>query len=148
MDFAVAKAMSLNNAYVRSLQRKELLDGVVAWDAIDLTSDDKSNRKGEAQWMLPRAETVYGFAVWWTVDLGSGVTLSTAPGAPKTHWEQLYFPLSAPISAKAGELIQASFKSRSSEVAGTHLAWSAAHVDAHGRRLSKQLMDLDKGYLP
>lgn len=151
LDFSVAKAMSLNNAYVRTLTNEELLDGVagaVAWDRIDLAREQSSSRKGVARWTLSRAATIYGFAVWWRADLGAGVALSTAPDAPKTHWEQLYFPLLEPIAAKARETIEASFRSRSSEKAGTHLAWSAARLDANGRQLARQSMDLDKGYLP
>ncbi|MFN0217883.1 MAG: 50S ribosomal protein L11 methyltransferase [Hyphomicrobium sp.] len=147
LDFSFAKAMSLNNAYVRALRPDELL-GAVVWDAIDLAHDDRSNRKGEARWTLKRGADIYGFAVWWRADLGSGVSLSTAPDAPKTHWEQLYFPLLEPIHAKSGETVEASFRSRSSEKAGTHLAWTASHVDAKGRRIARQTMDLDKGYLP
>ena len=72
------------------------------WDEVDLGADTKSNRKGEASWKLTAAATIYGFAYWWTAELVPGVTLSTAPDAPRTHWEQLYFPLLEPIHAAAG----------------------------------------------
>jgi type I protein arginine methyltransferase len=147
LDFSIPKAMSFNNAYVRALRPDELL-GAVAWDTIDFAHDDRSTRKGEARWVLKRGVDIYGFAVWWRADLGSGVSLSTAPDAPKTHWEQLYFPLLDPIAAKSGETVEASFRSGSSEKSGTHLAWAAAHFDSKGRRIARQSMDLDKGYLP
>jgi hypothetical protein len=151
LDFSIAKAMSANNAYVRTLAARDLLDAgksAVAWDTIDLPRDDRSNRKGDARWSAAKPATIYGFAAWWRADLGSGVSLSTAPDAPKTHWEQLYFPVAQPIELKAGESVKATFKSRSSEEGGTHLAWAAAHLDAKGREIARQSMDLDKGYLP
>ncbi len=93
--------MSLNNIYVRTLAAKSCSRRKV-WDTIDLGSDGKSSRKGEASWKLKSAATVYGFATWWSAELAPGVSLSTAPDAPRTHWEQLYFPLLQPIAAKAG----------------------------------------------
>jgi type I protein arginine methyltransferase len=151
LDLGVAQTMSLNNAYVRTLANSELLDSgksSAVWDKVDLTRDAKSTRKGEALWKVAKPQTVYGFACWWTAGLTPGPTLSTAPGAPRTHWEQLYFPLLDPIALKAGETIAVVLKSRSSEEAGTHLAWTATHLDGRGKQLVRQVLDLDKGYLP
>jgi protein arginine N-methyltransferase 1 len=151
LDLSAARTMSLNNVYVRSIATNELLDGMRSareWDAVDLRCETRSTRKGEASWKLGSAVTVYGFAYWWTAELLPGLTLSTAPGAPKTHWEQLYFPLVAPIAARKGETVMISLRSRSSEERGTHLAWTSVHVDQAGKSLSKQAMDLDKGWLP
>lgn len=151
LNLAPARTMSLNNVYVRALKASELLDGgasAKAWDTVDLASDSKSKRKGEAAWRLAQAATVYGFAYWWEAELVPGVKLSTGPGAPATHWEQLYFPLLEPIEAKARQSISVSLASRSSEAAGTHLAWGAVHSDATGKILARQALDLDKGWLP
>ena len=151
LDLGIAKSMSLNNAYVRTLKISELLDGgnsAALWDTVDLTREIKSTRKGEARWTLRKSETIYGFAAWWSSDLHGGITLSTAPDAPRTHWEQLYFPLLEPIAAKAHESIGLSLRSRSSEAAGTHLAWTATCLDAKGKQTGRQALDLDKGYLP
>ena len=151
LDLGVAQTMSFNNAYVRTLAADELLDGgksAAAWDSIDLTRDAKSARKGEAHWKLAKPRTVYGFAYWWDAALGNGITLSTAPGAARTHWEQLYFPLLQPIALAAGETLNVSLRSRSSEEAGTHLAWTATHSDARCKQIARQALDLDKGYLP
>ena len=151
LDLSVAQAMSFNNAYVRSFKPRELLeDGRTAtlWDTVDLTRDAKSSRKGEARWKLSQSETVYGFATWWTAELGAGNSLSTAPNAPRTHWEQLYFPLASPMALTAGQSIALSLRSRSSEAAGTHLAWTATQANARGQTLTRQALDLGKGFLP
>ena len=143
--------MTLNNAYVRQLAPDELLDdgkSGVAWDAIDLQRETRSKRKGEAEWRLARPATIYGFATWWTAELVPGVSLSTGPQAPRTHWEQLYFPLLKPIEAKSREVVGVELRSNSSEETGTHLAWIAVHKNAQGGLLARQALDLDKGYLP
>ena len=151
IDLSVAQTMSLNNAYVRTIKPAELLDGMASakeWDAAQLGSDKRSNRKGEASWVLSRTATIYGFACWWRAGLGHGITLSTAPDAPRTHWEQLYFPLLSPIEAKARETVMVSIRSQSSQESGTNMAWTAVHFDAGGKSLQRQALDLDKGYLP
>lgn len=151
VDLSFAQTMSFNNVYVRTISARHLLDqgrSAVAWDTIDLKRDGKSARRGEARWVLAGDATIYGFAYWWSAALGDGIVLSTAPGAPRTHWEQLYFPLLKPIEAKGGETVFAEIKSRSSEAAGTHLAWASRHLDKSGKEIARQAHDLDKGYLP
>lgn len=151
IDLSSAKTMSFNNAYVRSFAPSELLDegrSAETWDDVDLTRETRSNRKGEAAWKLKTDASIYGFAVWWTARLTEGVVLSTAPDAPRTHWEQLYFPIPQPISARRGQSVSVSLRSRTSEQAGTHLAWTAVHFDASGKSIGRQAMDLDKGWIP
>ena len=146
-DLSVAKAMSLNNIYVRTFGAKEVLEPKV-WDTIDFGTDGKSARKGEASWKLKAAASVYGFATWWSAELAPGITISTAPEAPRTHWEQLYFPLLQPIAAKTGDTVLVNLRSRTSAEAGTHVAWVAAHRDGKGREVDRQSLNLDKGFLP
>lgn len=153
MDLAFAEGMSRNNVYVRKLLPDDLLDAgasAVAWDVVDFASarHNASNRKGEGAWPLTTEHTVFGFGVWWVADLVEGVTLSTAPDAPGTHWEQLYFPLLTPVSCKPGDTLKVALRSRSSEAEGTHLAWKATRLDRGGRVSERQSLDLDKGYLP
>ena len=151
LDMGIARTMSLNNAYVRALDPGELLDSgksAIAWDTVDFSKPQKASRKGEARWKLETGATVHGFAAWWVAQLTPGITLSIAPGAPSTHWEQLYFPLLDPMWLTAGETLSVSLRSRSSEEGGTHLAWTATHIDAKDRQRARQALDLDKGYLP
>jgi Arginine methyltransferase oligomerization subdomain/Ribosomal protein L11 methyltransferase (PrmA) len=151
LDLNVARTMSLNNVYVRSFAAEELLDGgavAKTWDEVDLGTDARTNRKGEVKWRLDADTEIFGFAYWWEAELVPGVVLSTAPEAPKTHWEQLYFPLLNPIEARKGESVTISLRSQSSEEAGTHLAWTAVHFDESGRSAGRQALDLDEGWLP
>lgn len=151
IDLSPARAMSLNNAYVRLIEPGELLDAgrsAQVWDSLDLTTAARASRKGEASWKLHADEEIFGFATWWTAELVPQVVISTAPDAPRTHWEQLYFPLLSPIAARKGDTVVVSLRSRSSEEAGTHLAWTAVHRDGKGNAVARQAMDLDKGWIP
>lgn len=151
IDLGPAKTMSLNNIYVRTLEPREVLGGMAAattWDTIDLARDHRSSRKGEARWNTAVPATVHGFAIWWEAELVPGISLSTAPDAPRTHWEQLFLPILEPIRLMPRETLALSIRSRSSSAGGTHIAWTATHLDTAGKSLGRQVLDLDKGYLP
>ncbi len=150
LDLAPARRKSINNAYVRRLGVDDLMGGrrcVKLWDEIDLSRPQKSARKAEVSWVIERAATIRGFACWWEACLISGVSLSTAPDAPETHWEQLYLPLDHPIPAAKGQSVLLSLRSTSSDKAGTHIAWTAVQRGADGSTVSRQAMDLDKGWI-
>lgn len=153
LDLRVARDMSLNNIYVRTLAPSDLLangESAAAWDEVDFNAaqPNSPNRKGEAAWAMASDVVIHGLGVWWEAELVPGVRLSTAPGAPPTHWEQLYFPLLSPVSCARGETFKAVLSSRSSAEEGTHLAWKVSRHDAGGKALERQALDLDKGYLP
>lgn len=151
LDLGCARSMSLNNIYVRTLAASELLDGMAGartWDTVDLNRDARPARKGEARWTVSRAAAVQGFAIWWEADLAPGMALSTAPDAPRTHWEQLYLPLLEPMTIACGETMLLSLRSKSTVEAGTHVAWTAARLDVGGKLIERQALDLDKGFLP
>ena len=151
IDFSQARLMGLNNIYVRTLSPDDLLDegrSAVRWDAFDLMESPSGTRKGEATFKPAQPATIHGFALWWTAELVAGNTLSTAPDAPRTHWEQLYLPLLEPVETVPGQRLAFALRSRTTLDAGTTLAWTATLSDQKGQVLSRQALDLEKGYLP
>ena len=117
-DLSAAKTMSLNNIYVRTLAAEGAArcGGERACVGRHRLCRRRTARAARARraGSSKSAATIYGFATWWTAELAPGIALSTAPGAPRTHWEQLYFPLLAPIAAKAGETVGIALRSRTS----------------------------------
>jgi len=151
LDFAPAKTMTLNNIYVRWLERGDLLDGGGAarsWDKVVFDRRNKTTRSGEASWQVSRPTTVYGLALWWRAELAPGIGLSTGPLDPRTHWEQLYLPVLSPIALQPRQTLAARLRSTTSYDKGTNVTWTLAVRDASGRELSRQALDLEKGYLP
>lgn len=151
LDFAPAKAMSLNNIYVRWFEAADLLDdasAAAAWDEIVFDRRNKTTRSGKAAWRMSRPTTIHGLALWWRAELAPGVTLSTGPLDPRTHWEQLYLPALAPIRVEAGQTFSASLRSTTSFERGTNVTWTLTVADRRGREVLRQALDLEKGYLP
>ncbi len=145
LDYSAAKEMSLNNIYVRTFLETDLLDGGNAaqvWDTVDFSKKNSSSRKGEGAWTAAKNITVYGFATWWVCELVPGIEISTSPLAPKTHWEQLYFPLLEPLPVAKGQAVSAALSSDTTHEQGTVIAWKAGVNGA-----KKQSLSLAKGYL-
>jgi protein arginine N-methyltransferase 1 len=151
LSFAPAKAMSLNNIYVRWFEASDLLDcgaAAAAWDKVSFDRRNKTTRAGEAHWRAHRPTKIYGLALFWSVELVTGIELSTGPLAPRTHWEQLYLPALSPIAMAAGQTLTARLRSTTSHDKGTNITWTLMLSDGAGRQLARQALDLEKGYLP
>jgi len=151
LSFAPAKAMSLNNIYVRWLEAGDLLGSgaaAAAWDKVTFDRRNKTTRTGEAHWRVRRPTNIYGLALWWSAELVSGIELSTGPLAPRTHWEQLYLPALSPIAMEAGQSLAVRLRSTTSHEAGTNITWTLTLTDGAGQELARQVLDLEKGYLP
>jgi len=138
---------SLNNMYVRDVTPSDVLDDPKQWDDIDCTDrKNASIRKGTVEWQLRRSTVVYGFALSWTCTLAPGIELQTSPSAPKTHWQQIYLPVEAPMEVKKGESVRLTITSDTRREIGTNVAWDVTHTAASGRVLSTQSMDMRRGY--
>ncbi len=151
LDFAPAKAMTLNNIYVRWLEPSDLFDGGRAarsWDRVTFDRRNKTTRAGEASWRASTPLTVYGLALWWRAELAAGISLSTGPLDARTHWEQLYLPVLEPMALRAGQTLAARLRSTTSNEKGTNVTWTLSVRDASGREVARQALDLEKGYLP
>jgi len=151
LNFEPARLMSLNNVYIRTLRADELLDrGAAAqrWDRIDFYEKNRVARRGTLKWKVDRSVTIYGIAVWWTAELVPEVSLTTSPLSAPTHWEQLFFPSIEPLQASPGDTLVAEIRSRSTEEAGTDLAWTLAVLNSNGKESVRQAMSLSKGFIP
>lgn len=148
LDLSLAKAMSLNNLYVRTFSAADLLwpEQAKCWDKVDFSRTNASVRKGKAHWTVSDDCSVYGFALWWTCTLVPGITLSTNPLSPGTHWEQLYLPVQEPLSVAPGDILEIDIHSDSRYEVGVNVRWNI-NVHRDKQELIKQQLDMRKGYL-
>jgi protein arginine N-methyltransferase 1 len=149
LDFTAAKAMSLNNMYVKEIRTADLLGGpkaARAWDEVDFTrGDNPSLRRGAAEWSATEATTIYGLALWWTCTLAPGVELTTSPSAAATHWKQIFLPASAPIELARGERLSAAITSDTRPRVKVNVSWELARVNGRGAARAPQRLDMRKG---
>jgi len=126
LDMEAARAISLQNMYVKTVQKTDLLDGGKAakvWDEIDFTEENSNVREAIIHWKIRKKTTVHGIALWWESILARGVKLSTSPLAKPTHWEQIYLPLIESAICAAGDVLRITMSSDTSPDVRIRLRW-------------------------
>jgi SAM-dependent methyltransferase len=148
LDLAELERVARNNMYVHPIEPRDLL-GVPPqrWDAVDLTGEFSSTRQGTVRWSLASSGRIHGFALWWEATLAPGVVLSTSPHAPRTHWDQIYLPLIAPIDTAAGDVIELELGCETGGgEGGIAMRWTARHRRGADAR-SEQTLDITSGFV-
>ena len=147
-----ARTTSLNNMFVRRITRDDLGGSTAqarCWQRLtfDPTAAPLPSLHRESlHWSVKNlgSATVYGWALWWEATLVPGVTLSTAPDAPPTHWDQVYLPLLNPVTLAAGEALELTLTHDSRPETGLNVGWRTRHL-REGRALSAQDQDIARG---
>ncbi len=156
LDLSAARRVSLHNAYVRSIEPADLLaggDATRTWDEIDLRKRESSIRRASIEWKLARPTHLFGFALWWECELIEGapdLVLSTAPDAPRTHWEQIWLPPaheSGPLQAAAGETLRLELACDARPAVKINVKWKTTLLDRGGRPRAAAVQDMRKGQL-
>jgi SAM-dependent methyltransferase len=148
LNLEAARAVGLNNLYVRRIAPGQLGSAGLCWDDLDFSPDAPAppSRRQQQIRLTPTPQTVHGLALWWECTLVPGIVLSTAPGAPDTHWDQVYLPLLDPVHVEAGDELRITLISDTRAEVGLRLLWQVAHYRA-GRRLHAQQLDSARGQL-
>ncbi len=149
LQFEAAKKIALQNLYVRTVKPEDLLsqkDAVKQWDSIDFAGKESSVRKGEATWMLEADASLSGFCIFWEADLTRGITLSTSPHSPATHWEQIYVPISQIQHMEKGDTLSCAIHSDTQWDTGLNLQWKVK-LERAGKPVYREDLDMQKGFL-
>ena len=159
LKFPAAESITLQNMYVKTLMTDELLpNGTLVWDTIDFRKSEKSVRTAKLTWKLPkpavrgseepsgsRGETIYGFALSWKCELIPGISLSTKPGDPLTHWEQIFLPVLLPYTMKQSETLSLKLTSDTCYKVGVNLHWEVERIGSGS--IDRQILDMRNGLL-
>lgn len=129
LDMNAARTISLQNMYVKSLKKTDMLDGGKAarlWDKIDFTQHNDDVRDATMEWTMKKKTTIHGIALWWEATLVPGVKLSTSPLSKSTHWQQIYLPLLQPATCVKGDTLRINLRSDTSPELRVRLEWSVS----------------------
>jgi type I protein arginine methyltransferase len=88
----------------------------------------------ELEFIASRDAKVSGVVAWFTADMGGGLTLSTAVGAPLTHWGRLLFPIGRAVEVRAGTPIRVELHCDPSSQGSCEFYWSIRVGDAQPQR--------------
>ncbi len=75
-----------------------------------------------------RAGSLTALAAWFDAEMGGGVRLTNAVGAPNTHWGRFLFGLDQPHEVRQGSTITAHIRCDPSAQGGTETYW-AVQID-------------------
>jgi protein arginine N-methyltransferase 1 len=82
-------------------------------------------------------------AAWFDADLGAGVRLTNAVGAPDTHWGRFMFPLRRTIEIREGAQIKAHVRCDPASQGGCAMYWSVqvdgGAIEEHDTRPGRAL---------
>jgi hypothetical protein len=149
IDMSAARRISLQNMYVKTVKKTDLLDGgkaARAWDDVDFAVENEDVREGTIEWKIKKKTVVHGIALWWESTLAAGVKLSTSPLAKPTHWEQIYLPLLQPAACAPGDVLRVTLASDTSPEVRIRLRWTT-EVVRKGELRSAQESDTQEGLL-
>jgi protein arginine N-methyltransferase 1 len=149
LDLATAERVARNNMYVHAIEPADLLDVTAArWDAVDLAGEFSSARAGSVRWTTSAPGRVHGIALWWEATLVPGVTLSTSPHAPRTHWDQVYLPLSLSLDLAAGDTLELGIACETGGgEGGIAMRWTARQLRGGKALAAQQTLDIAQGYI-
>jgi protein arginine N-methyltransferase 1 len=155
LDFALAEEMARDNTYVKRIAPDELLEvEPQRWDDLAFPPAGGSGsepqpiqslRQGTVRFAIPRAAAIHGFALWWEAMLVDGVSISTSPFAPPTHWKQIFVPVLEPLECQAGDVVRFMMESDSGGGHGAWFRWQVTH-ERDGATLRDQELDTRRGY--
>lgn len=154
LDLDTARVISLNNMYVRTIEVADLGGGdthAQLWDDLDVRPTQPappSARRKTLHWSEATlgTERVEGFALWWDAELVEGVTISTSPLQPATHWQQIYLPLLHPVELKRGDTLELTLGSDTRPEVGVRVSWKIRHLRG-GKPVHEQALDSLRGQL-
>jgi hypothetical protein len=88
---------------------------------------------------VEHATAVNALAAWFEAGFGDSVTLTNAPGAPRTHWNQFVFPLERRYHLEPGDRIDVRFACTPAGPGFCQHGWSvragASNWEHHDTRL-------------
>ncbi|MDP9142382.1 MAG: methyltransferase domain-containing protein [Pseudomonadota bacterium] len=152
LDLSVARTVSLNNMYVKTITPTDLGGSAATarlWDDLDVSPGRPAPRSRRTQAVTWKAKDlpsslISGFALWWEADLLPGVQLSTSPFEIATHWEQIYLPLLDPLQIEANDTLELTLTCDTRPDVGVRLGWNTRQLRG-GKAIQTQQQDSFRG---
>jgi len=104
-DLSVIAQLASNSLYVEELPKESLLADPQQVFNVDFLTVQPMTFRAEAAFEVKRHGRMDALGGWFNLFLTSKILISTAPGAPKTHWKQCVVPLDRPKRVVPGDVI-------------------------------------------
>ena len=113
VDFSPAADIAAQRLSLAEITEPQLIGKPVQLAFLDLKLIESTDLRVKFRSVFRRKGHVHGLAGWFTAYLGEGITLSTAPTQPLTHWKQAWLPISESVAVDHGEYVDVTLHIRS-----------------------------------
>jgi SAM-dependent methyltransferase len=124
IDFSPLVACSTERTETLRLKPEQVATTVIDLGALDMQTCRETPGVFAGTAVFAEATTAYGLAGWFDAELAEGIAFGTGPFSPKTHWQQMGFPLPAPFRIEAGVPLHVRIEPIAVEDERRHWRWS------------------------
>lgn len=104
-DLEPAWMLAVNDGQRIRVSPEQLLTAQKLWTALDYSTVESPDARGNLEWTVERAGTGHGIVIWFDTDLAEGVGFSNAPGTPETIYGSFFFPWTQPAALQQGQTV-------------------------------------------
>jgi protein arginine N-methyltransferase 1 len=129
VDFSPLVACSTARTETLRLKPKQLAPQLLDLGTLDMQTCRETPPFFAGTAVFDEATTAYGLAGWFDAELAEGVSFGTGPFSPRTHWQQMGFPLAGPFRIEAGVPLHVRIEPITVEDDRRHWRWSVRQGD-------------------
>lgn len=125
IDFSPAREVFVKKLMIESISQSQLLAEHQCFADFDFNQENSANHRNTLLLNLKSPGVIHGFAGWFELSLADGVSFSTAPDKPATHWKQAFFPIADSINVIAGDILELTMnvEPQSEQLDGTQITY-------------------------
>jgi type I protein arginine methyltransferase len=124
IDFSPMIACSFARTEARNLGPEQVSSTLIPLGSLDMQTCRETPQVLAGSAAFARPTVAYGLTGWFDADLAEGVSFGTGPFSPRTHWQQLGFPLPEPFPIAAGDPVHVRIEPITVEDDRRHWRWS------------------------
>lgn len=104
-DLGPARMLAVNDGQRVRVSASQVLTAHKLWTALDYSTVENPNVRGNLEWTVDRPGTGHGIVVWFDADLAEGIGFSNAPDTPETVYGSYLFPWTQPVTLEKGQSV-------------------------------------------
>ncbi len=100
LNYSAVQQSRRSNAIIEVIKPEALITNAASVLDLQLRQESLPGNSFESRFQVlaTRSGNIDGIAIWFEVELAEGISLSTSPTQPLTHWKQTLLYLARPIA--------------------------------------------------
>ncbi len=106
INFEAAREVTARIAHAVRLKETEYLSEPMLLKLFDLQTTNEIDIDEIVSFLIKRTGVLHGWGGWFDVQLSPNVSISTLPSMSDMHWQNIFFPATAPMNVISGNIIK------------------------------------------